>query len=1175
MELFAYHNSHKLYFRAPFGAVTCEQTILLRLEICSVLPVEDCFLRVWEKEQERLIPMAAQKPAVLPDRGGERLASAVCTLKGSEQRVVFEAEYVVPGEPGLVWYYFKFSVGGQNYFYGNSRRLGGEGLLEDHQPPSYQVTVYYPMKIPDWYQKGIMYQIYVDRFYQTHEEGFHPYPRRNALIHANWDEPPIYVKDEEGRVTYWDFFGGSLLGVIKKLPYLQELGISVIYFNPLFDAPSNHKYDTADYLRIDPMYGDEEIFERLVLEMRNHGISIILDGVFSHTGSDSIYFNRYGNYPSLGAYQSKNSPYYQWYRFKENNEDYQSWWNVDALPEVNELEPSYQDFIFDSESGVLQKWMKKGIAGWRLDVADELPDKFIRKFRELMKSLNHEAVLIGEVWEDVSNKQSYGQWREYFWGYELDAAMNYPFRDIVLSYILGKLSSGMVHLRVMSLFENYPWENFRGAMNLLGSHDRERILTLLGEAPPEKTLTETQKRTFKLTAEARRLAVQRLKLLTLIQMTFPGVPCIYYGDEAGMEGYSDPYNRGTFPWGQEDKEILTWYKRVVSLRREYEAFQAGDFHSFFLEPDIYGFRRFWRDEEISVMVNRSLIQSREIALDFDSSADYKLNPFCINLLSGETLDREAAQNPQTLKLDPLSTLVLLKKQSRLSFPQQDFCRACGILMPISSLPSDFGSGSGDFGAEAYGFIDFLVDTGQSLWQVLPLNPVGLGDSPYQSDSAFAGNYRLISLELLIREGLLQESALKTFSQSLQSPGRFKESCLREAFKVFRVQIQKAGPEYYGVDSKYLSRQNYVRFLSNNREWLDDYALYRALKAYFPSTAWYEWEPEIACRNPVKLAEYSQLLEEDMEFQRFVQYTFYFQWRSLKEYAAAKHIKMIGDIPLFVAGDSCDVWANRKFFKLDERGFPLKVAGVPPDYFSETGQLWGNPVYDWDALAAQDYVWWKKRIELALRLFDYVRLDHFRGFESYWEIDVKEETAIHGHWMKGPGKRFFESLAERFGELPFIAEDLGIITTEVTILKRIFGFPGMKVLQFTSLEDVDSEGDMNIVYYSGTHDNDTLLGWYKSTMISSGEESHCNQESENEKFQEEGLKRACRKLIEELYLSQAAWVITPMQDVLGLDSKARMNVPGTVKGNWGWTLNKNLLTTEVKTWLRYLARNAQR
>jgi len=509
-------------------------------------------------------------------------------------------------------------------------------------------------------------------------------------------------------------------------------------------------------------------------------------------------------------------------------------------------------------------------------------------------------------------------------------------------------------------------------------------------------------------------------------------------------------------------------------------------------------------------------------------------------------------------------------------------------MPISSLPSPWGIG--DLGEEAYHFVDFLADSGQSIWQVLPLNPTGLGDSPYQSDSAFAGNPMFISLDHLLREELLNPEEVHKKLNKLNRPinptnpnvvesnqateylKRIKNDLLREAFKAFQARLQEQAsgcPVSRDAELTYLSLQNYLTFQKENEEWLDDYTLFRALKAHFGDVAWYDWETGLASRSEESLAEYTKLLAEEIEFGRFVQYTIYFEWQEIRKYAGAKGIRLLGDMPLFVAADSCDVWVNHRFFVLDGSGKPAKVAGVPPDYFSKTGQLWGNPVYNWDALAYDQYSWWKKRIKLTLRLFDHIRIDHFRGLEAYWEIEAGEETAVKGRWMKGPGKRFFESLSEEFGELPFIAEDLGIITAEVNVLKRIFGFPGMKVLQFTPLEEGTAESDTNFVYYSGTHDNDTLLGWYKTNKLKDEE----IRKSENDKDDE--MKGACRRLIEDLHLSQAAWVVIPMQDILGLDTDARMNVPGTIEGNWQWKLTKPLLTDEVKTWLHALAVKSER
>jgi len=1162
----AYHNSHDLHYRAPFGAVPCGQRIIVRLRTFSAVPVELCVLRLWENDREITRPM--QQTTV--DHRSQDLATdssqdpcAVMTL--------FEVDYEVPNITGLIWYYFVIRVGFQTYYYGNNlKKLGGEGTLSEQEPPSYQITVHKPMTVPAWYKGGVMYQVFVDRFFNDHENKFTYYPRKNTLLHANWSDPPLYIKDEKGRVTDWDFFGGTLQGVIEKIPYFRELGISILYFNPIFDALSNHKYDTADYHRIDPMFGDDSTFEQLIFTAKQSGISVILDGVFSHTGSDSIYFNKYGNYPGVGAYQSVDSPYFSWYKVKSNPQEYESWWGVDSLPEVNEMNSSYRQFIYGSDESVISKWLNLGVAGWRLDVADELPDEFIREFRQAMKTIRPNAVLIGEVWEDASNKTSYGKQREYFSGNELDGTMNYPFRASFLSFILGESDSSVVHQELMSLYENYPRENFYAAMNIIGSHDTIRILTLLGDAPAEQSLTKTEQRNFRLPTKARQLGIQRLKLLSLIQMTFPGVPCIYYGDETGVEGYADPYNRATYPWGQEDNEIMAWYRQILRLRAEYEVLKTGEFESFFFEPDVYGFTRVGKDEEITVLINRHRQETKIV----DLSIRLHSSSWVVDLMKGDIL------SPETLSavaISPLIGRVLLKRNK----PPHDFRldRSCGVLLHISSLPSAWGLG--DLGTEAYAFVDFLASSGQSLWQVLPLNPAGVEDCPYQSESVFAGNTLFISLDHMIKEGLLNLTDTREKFEKIRNLGlrksllflaykNLKRDLLHEAYQKF-LELSKSNSlsSAAPAQSTYLSQENFLKFKTHHQEWLKDYILFRALKKHFGEVPWYEWQPEIVSREMKELAEYRVLLREEMGFIEFLQYTFFYDWDELKVYASSKGIQLIGDLPHFVAADSCDVWANPSLFLLDEQGRPAKTAGVPPDYFSKTGQLWGNPIYDWDTLAVTQYDWWKKRLRMGLELFAYIRLDHFRGFEAYWEVDAGEETAEKGHWIKGPGKRFFESMLESLGKLPFIIEDLGFITTEVNLLKQLFGFPGIKVLQFTPLNEIIKQ-ETNFVYYTGTHDNNTLLGWYEKNYLTEGETPIDDSLDQTIRHQLE-----CRRMIEEAYSSQAAWIILPMQDILGLGEKARMNVPGTVHGNWQWQLDKIPEAEELSLWLRTQAKKTKR
>lgn len=650
VENWIVHNSHGSFFRQPFGAVPCNQKILLRLEITSKGPVESVILRLWKNEKEEKTTMQLESH--------------------DEKKSIYRAQIGAPSTPGLLWYFFIVNCNGNTYYYGNNpENWGGIGQVYTHEPPSYQITVYKEgTSTPHWFKEAVMYQIFVDRFYNGNAERKTLTPKKKCHIYADWDSVPFYRTDPEtGKVVCYDFFGGNLLGVLKKLPYLKELGIDVVYLNPIFEATSNHKYDTADYKKVDPMYGNNQLFQKLCIKAKEMGISIILDGVFSHTGSDSIYFNKEGNYPELGAYQSKDSPYYPWYIFYEYPDKYDCWWGFDTLPNVNELEPSYQDFIINSEDSVLKYWMRMGAKGWRLDVVDELPDQFVKRFRQEMKKLDPHSILIGEVWEDASNKISYGKMRQYLLGEELDSVMNYPFRKILLDFILGRKDAGHTHQALMSLYENYPLEHFYATMNLIGSHDTPRILTLLGEAPPQHMLSREEKKCFRLTPEQRKLAIKRLKLLSLCKMTFPGVPCIYYGDEVGMEGYEDPFCRGPYPWGKEDHELLNWYKKIIFLRKKHDVLKTGRWIPLYARGDIYGyirliekgrdaFQQIKKDNVAIVILNRN--PQHQLALSIDVG-QWCAGPLVDVLEDGREVHLQ--KGVLNLSLQPLTGRLLMKE----------------------------------------------------------------------------------------------------------------------------------------------------------------------------------------------------------------------------------------------------------------------------------------------------------------------------------------------------------------------------------------------------------------------------------------------------------------------------------------------------------------------------------
>nr|WP_243196545.1 glycoside hydrolase family 13 protein [[Eubacterium] tenue] len=410
----------------------------------------------------------------------------------------------------------------------------------------------------------------------------------------------MYIKNKENEVIRWDFHGGNLKGIISKLNYLKSLGISVIYLSPIFKSQSNHKYDTGDYKTIDPMFGDEEIFKELIYKASKKGINIILDGVFSHTGDDSIYFNKYGNYDSLGAYQSEDSKYYSWYNFKDYPNEYDCWWGVKSLPNVNETEKSYMDYIIRDKDSVIKKWMNYGVKGWRLDVADELPSTFIEALKKETLNIDDDSIIIGEVWEDASNKISYDERRKYFLGDQLNGVTGYVFKNIVVEFLKGNTKSQDVYNSFMTIKENYPKEVFKSNLNLLGTHDTRRILTELNE---DKNL---------------------LKLAVFIQMTFEGVPYIYYGDEAGLIGEKDPDNRRTYPWENEDKDILNFYKKIVKERKNNKLLLNGETKFLKLSnQNIFGYIRYIKNNKVLILINRSDIREK-IEIESNELIDKKL-----------------------------------------------------------------------------------------------------------------------------------------------------------------------------------------------------------------------------------------------------------------------------------------------------------------------------------------------------------------------------------------------------------------------------------------------------------------------------------------------------------------------------------------------------------------------
>ncbi len=560
-----YFNSRAEKYKAPFGAVKTEAAVRLFLA-CN--EGDGAYVRLWVDNEEVLIPMKKAD-------GG------------------FKAEIKMPSRPQLLWYHFIIDMGngrdfGRKYVYSAGN---GEGILKDiPEGNSFQITVYdKEFKTPDWFKNSVMYQIFPDRFFCGERL---PKKREEYVLHEDWYEPfANQAHPYENGPACNDFYGGNLKGIEAKLPYLKKLGISVIYLNPIFEAYSNHKYDTADYSRIDPMFGSEEDFVNLCKAGEKLGIRIILDGVFSHTGSDSVYFNKYGNYGDCqGAYRNENSPYRGWYKLMEDG-SYESWWGCTNLPNVNETEPTYLDYILRSKDAIIKKWLRLGASGWRLDVADELPDSFIKILRKEAKSQKSDSIIIGEVWEDASNKVSYSQQREYLLGDELDSVMNYPFKDSMISFIMNNISAEEFCNNIMTVAENYPKEVLYSLMNIAGTHDTARIKTVLGGQNIPDTLTDEEKWCFSLDGCAETVAIRRQMLMAFMQMTFVGVPCVYYGDEIGMEGLCDPYNRKPYTWRRINPELLAFYKEMIAFRNENQFVRTGEFKPLYANDGVFVYLR--------------------------------------------------------------------------------------------------------------------------------------------------------------------------------------------------------------------------------------------------------------------------------------------------------------------------------------------------------------------------------------------------------------------------------------------------------------------------------------------------------------------------------------------------------------------------------------------------------
>ena len=641
-----FHHSRLARFRSPFGAAPAGSDVRIFAE--HALPEGSrVLLRLFREDGTETID------EMLPAEGGASL-----TVR-------------MPDLPCLVWYFFILELPD-----GTSLRYGGdtgEGRLYEGEPPAWQITVYHgSFRTPDPWKRGICYQIFPDRFRRSSWEDFHrrilahTSLGRTVRVHERWSEPPEW-EPAPGEKEYSpdDFFGGDLNGIREKLAYLASLGVTTLYLNPIFESSSNHRYNTADYLKIDPVLGTREDFDRLVSEAERYGIRLMLDGVFSHTGDDSLYFNREGRYPGPGAYQSKGSPYYEWYDFRAWPDDYDCWWGFKTLPNVKETTPSYQRFILGDE-GVVGTWMRAPLRGWRLDVADELPDAFIRSFRETIRRRDPDSVLIGEVWEDCSNKYGPEGRRDYVDGDLLDGAMNYPLKNALMDWLNRRTDAYAFSEQVSLLWEHYPEPFLSACMNLLSSHDDIRLLYRLADCPGRNELTRAEQQGYRPSREMLALAKRRIPLAFAFMTCFPGVPTLYYGDEAGMPGMMDPFNRGPYPWGAEDREILSAAKAIFPLRRASAPLQEGKVRMGALSRNSFGLVRLLGGQGAALLVLNASDAEDTVSIAPDSLPGGPLDgvPLPVagswtDALTGKVL---LAEDPLVLRLAPVSFRLLLRNE---------------------------------------------------------------------------------------------------------------------------------------------------------------------------------------------------------------------------------------------------------------------------------------------------------------------------------------------------------------------------------------------------------------------------------------------------------------------------------------------------------------------------------
>ena len=572
------YDSKKIIHKDPFGTLTPNETCTLNVHVpqnVGALKV-DCVIRMEDTGKETIV-----------------------TLLPSETRgayVVFSGSFSL-AERGLYFYYFRVSKPDSSFRLfkqGDDTNMEAGALWQLSCVPADFTT-------PDWAKGATIYQVFPDRFYKSGDcdltGKLEPY-----TVHKDWREDVVWKPDENGEVLNNDFYGGNFKGITEKMGYIASMGATILYLNPISKSFSSHRYDTGDYKAPDPMLGTEADFTAMCEEAHNHGIKVILDGVYSHTGSNSLYFDRNGTFGGKGAYCSKESPYYSWYQFYNYPNSYNSWWGFYTLPTVNKMDPAFLDFIIDAEDSVVAHWLKLGADGFRLDVADELPDEFILRLKNRIRAIKPDVLLMGEVWEDASNKVAYDKRRRYFIDGELDSCMNYPFRTAIVNFLRGHDSGHGIKDAVMSIVENYPKQVVQCNMNLLGTHDTPRIITWLVD---DFEGSREEYSTRHISRNRLDLAYERLMMASFIQYMLPGCPSLYYGDEAGMEGHKDPFNRRTYPWGREEPSLIAHFKALGAIRKQEEVLRLGDIAFIQASDRRLAFFRELNGRKLNIYVNRN------------------------------------------------------------------------------------------------------------------------------------------------------------------------------------------------------------------------------------------------------------------------------------------------------------------------------------------------------------------------------------------------------------------------------------------------------------------------------------------------------------------------------------------------------------------------------------------